>query len=328
MTQNILVAGGAGYVGSHVCKALRDRGYFPITLDNLSTGHADAVKWGPLVQGEISDTATVGSVVRDFGIRAVMHFAASSLVPESVRNPRAYYFNNVVGTLAFLDALVAAEIREVVFSSSAAVYGDPGLALIDERTPLDPVNPYGETKRVIESALSWLGTAHGFSACSLRYFNAAGADPAGEAGERHDPETHLVPNLIRANLDGSDLPVFGTDYPTADGTAVRDYVHVSDLAEAHVAALEWLQRGGEGGAINLGGGQGISVLEMVTAADQALGRKTRVDLCPRRAGDPVRLVADIARASRLLNWTPDRSTPEFILLTAASFERRMRASSD
>ncbi|HKT54995.1 MAG TPA: UDP-glucose 4-epimerase GalE, partial [Caulobacteraceae bacterium] len=234
----ILVAGGAGYVGSHTCKALAKAGFLPVTLDNLATGHADAVKWGPLVRADIADADAVRALVREHRITAAMHFAASSLVAESVAKPARYYQNNVVGTLRLIEALSAEGVGRIVFSSSAAVYGDAGDAAIPETAPLAPTNPYGETKRAIEGALRWIGQAQGFSWCALRYFNAAGADEDGEIGERHDPETHLIPNLIRAVLAGQSVTLFGDDYPTPDGSAVRDYVHVADLARAHVAALD------------------------------------------------------------------------------------------
>jgi len=319
--ENILVAGGAGYVGSHACKALARAGYRPVTLDNLATGHADAVKWGPLLQADIGDSAAVLAALDQYGITAAMHFAASSLVAESVARPELYYANNVIATLRLIEALTSRGVKHIVFSSSAAVYGAVGSELIGEDTPLAPTNPYGETKRVIESALRWIGEAKGFTWAALRYFNAAGADQDGEIGERHDPETHLIPNVVRAALGtGPGLKIFGGDYPTPDGSAVRDYVHVGDLASAHVAALGWLKAGAASRAFNLGSGQGLSNLEIVAAAGRALGRPAPFIMAGRRPGDPPSLVADPAAAKAAFGWTPVQSDPETLIRTVAAFE--------
>ncbi|HEY2660269.1 MAG TPA: UDP-glucose 4-epimerase GalE [Caulobacteraceae bacterium] len=328
--ESILVAGGAGFVGSHACKALARAGYRPVTLDSLATGHADAVKWGPLVQADIRDAEVVRQTIRDHQITAVMHFAASSLVGESMVKPGLYYENNVIATLRFLEALTAEGLKQIVFSSTAAVYGAAEAELISEAEPLKPTNTYGETKRVIEGALSWMAPVHGFGWAALRYFNAAGADEDGEIGERHDPETHLIPNMVRASLGtGPGLKVFGTDYPTADGSAVRDYIHVTDLAEAHIAALSWLKAGGAeawggGRAFNLGTGKGLSVLEMVAAAERVMGKIPPHELCGRRAGDPPRLVADPSAAQTTFGWTPTRSDADTLIRTAAAFEASHR----
>ena len=319
--ESILVAGGAGYVGSHACKALARAGYRPVTIDNLATGHADAVKWGPLIQADIGDQAAVLAALDQYEIKAAMHFAASSLVAESVAKPDVYYANNVIATLRLIEALTSRAVRHIVFSSSAAVYGAVEPGLIGEAAPLVPTNPYGETKRVIESALRWIGEAKGFTWAALRYFNAAGADEDGEIGERHDPETHLIPNVVRATLGtGPGLKIFGSDYPTPDGSAVRDYVHVSDLADAHVAALSWLKAGGASRAFNLGSGRGLSNLEIVAAAEQALGRRPPFAMAGRRAGDPPSLVADPAAAKAAFDWTPSRSDPLTLIRTVAAFE--------
>ncbi|MDR3507568.1 MAG: UDP-glucose 4-epimerase GalE [Caulobacteraceae bacterium] len=319
--ESILVAGGAGFVGSHACKALARAGYRPVTLDNLATGHADAVKWGPLIRADIRDADVVRQTLRDHQITAVMHFAASSLVGESVVKPALYYENNVIATLRFLEALTAEGLKQIVFSSTAAVYGVAEMDPIPEDAPLIPTNPYGETKRVIEGALKWLAPVHGFSWAALRYFNAAGADEDGEIGERHDPETHLIPNMVRATLGtGPGLKVFGNDYPTPDGSAVRDYIHVTDLAEAHIAALRWLKAGGEGRPFNLGTGKGLSVLEMVAAAERVLGKTPPHEIAGRRAGDPPRLVADPTAAQTAFGWTPTRSDADTLIRTAAAFE--------
>jgi UDP-glucose-4-epimerase GalE len=262
----------------------------------------------------------VRAVVREHKITAAMHFAASSLVAESVAKPAKYYQNNVVGTLRLIEALSAEGVGQIVFSSSAAVYGEAGDAPVSEAAPLAPTNPYGETKRAIEGALRWIGQAQGFSWCALRYFNAAGADEDAEIGERHDPETHLIPNLIRAAIAGKPVTLFGGDYPTPDGSTVRDYIHVTDLAEAHVAALAFLKAGGESQPLNLGTGKGISVFEMAGAVEQVLGRPLLRTVGPRRAGDPPSLVADPARAKRLFGWTPMRSDVATLIRTAAAFE--------
>ena len=319
--ENILVAGGAGYVGSHACKALSKAGYLPVTLDSLRTGHADAVKWGPLVKADIRDGEAVRAVLREHKITSVMHFAAASLVAESVVKPEIYYDNNVIATLAFLDALTAEGLKQIVFSSTAAVYGAIDVDLITEDSPLVPTNPYGETKRVIESALKWMGAAKDFSWCALRYFNAAGADADGEIGERHDPETHLIPNLVRSVMgSGPGLKVFGNDYPTPDGSVVRDYIHVTDLADAHVAALRYLKAGGASRPFNLGTGKGLSVLDIVGAAESALGKPVKFEMAGRRAGDPPKLVADPSAAIAALKWRPTRSDPATMIASVAAFE--------
>lgn len=319
--ESILVAGGAGYIGSHACKALAAAGYRPVTLDNLATGHADAVRWGPLVTADIADVETVRRTVREHGITAAMHFAARSLVGESVTRPDLYYENNVVGTLRLVEALSAEGLKHLVFSSTAAVYGAVEAELIGEDTPARPINPYGETKLAVERALAWLGPAKGFSWCALRYFNAAGADPDGEIGERHDPETHLIPNLVRAALGtGPGLKVFGDDYPTPDGSCVRDYIHVVDLVEAHIRALDWLKAGGASRAFNLGAGKGLSVLEVIAAAGRTLGREPPYEIAARRPGDPARLVADPAAAMAAFGWAPTRSDPGALVASVAAFE--------
>jgi UDP-glucose 4-epimerase/UDP-arabinose 4-epimerase len=264
----------------------------------------------------------VAAALDQYGIKAAMHFAASSLVAESVAKPDLYYANNVVATLKLIGALAGRGVKHIVFSSSAAVYGAVPAGLITEDTPLNPTNPYGETKRVIEGALRWIGEAEGFTWAALRYFNAAGADEDGEIGERHDPETHLIPNLVRATLGtGPDLKIFGDDYPTPDGSAVRDYIHVTDLADAHVAALAWLKAGGASRAFNLGTGRGLSILQIVAAAEEALGLKPPFTLAGRRPGDPPSLVADPSAAKAAFAWVPTRSDPLTLIRTVAAFER-------
>jgi UDP-arabinose 4-epimerase len=316
----ILVLGGAGYVGAHACKALAEAGYRPVTLDNLATGHADAVKWGPLIEGDFGDVETVRKAVREHKVVAAMHFAALSLVAESVAQPARYYANNVAGTLRLVEALGAEGVRRIVFSSSAGVYGATSGAPVSEDAPLNPTHPYGETKRVIEGALRWIGEAEGLAWCALRYFNSAGADAACEIGERHDPETHLIPNIIQAVRAGRTLQLYGDDYPTPDGTTVRDYVHVTDLADAHVAALRFLEAGGASQPLNLGTGEGLSVMQIVAAAERVLGQPIAYQMGGRRAGDPPSLVADPARAKRLLKWMPTRSDVDNLIRTTAAFE--------
>ncbi|HEX5452716.1 MAG TPA: UDP-glucose 4-epimerase GalE [Stellaceae bacterium] len=323
MSQSILVTGGAGYVGSHACKALAAAGYRPVVYDNLARGHRAAVRWGPLVQGELSESARLAAAMREHDVTAVMHFAAFAYVGESVENPERYYSNNVGGTLALLAAMREAAISPIVFSSTCAVYGVPDRVPIAETQAKAPLSPYGETKLAIERALHWYGGAYGIRHAALRYFNAAGADPDGEIGENHDPETHLIPLVLRAAL-GTARPVeiYGTDYPTADGTAIRDYIHVADLADAHVRALKRLLDGGDSIAVNLGTGQGCSVREVIAAVERVGGRKVPCREGPRRAGDPPELVADARLANALLGWRPRQSDLDTIIRTALAWETR------
>ena len=319
----VLVAGGAGYIGAHACKALAGAGFEPVALDDLSAGHAEAVRWGRLIEFDLSDHAALPRVIADAGVGAVMHFAASLNVGESVEMPAKYYANNVVNTLALLDAMREAGLDTIVFSSSAATYGTPERVPMTEDHPQRPINPYGETKLAVERALHWYGQAYGLRWTALRYFNAAGADPDGEIGEAHDPEFHLIPLVLEAGL-GKRPPVkvFGTDYPTPDGTAIRDYVHVTDLAEAHVLALKRLLEGGGSLAANLGTGHGYSVRQVLDAAGEAVGRPVPFENAPRRAGDPPELVADPALAMRALGWQPGLSDLPSILKTALDWHRR------
>ena len=323
MSQSILVTGGAGYVGSHACKALAAAGYRPAVYDNLSRGHRAAVRWGPLVEGDLHDRATLMAALKSHRVDAVMHFAAFAYVGESVTDPDTYYRNNVAGTIALLGAMHEAGVRRIVFSSTCAVYGVPESLPIRETAPKAPLNPYGETKLAIEQALHWYGAAYGMRYAALRYFNAAGADPDGEIGENHDPETHLIPLVLRAAL-GSAPPVqiFGTDYPTPDGTAIRDYVHVADLADAHVRALRHLADGGDSIALNLGTGDGASVRAVIAAVERVAGRPVPQREAPRRPGDPPQLVADPAVARSVLGWQPRHSDLDTIVATALAWERR------
>ena len=319
---NVLVTGGAGYIGSHTCKILAQRGFTPVVLDNLVHGKRANVRWGPFFHGDVADVELVGRIVREHDIRALVHFAAYAYVGESMQQPEKYFDNNVGRGLRLLQSARENGVRHVVFSSTCAVYGLPEKVPIDERQSLRPVNPYGETKLMVERALHWLGVSHGLGWVALRYFNAAGADPDGDLGELHDPETHLVPRVIQAAL--GQIPaveIFGTDYDTPDGTAIRDYVHVNDLATAHASALEYSMSGGESRAINLGTGTGCSVQEVVSAVEKISGQPVPVQFAPRRPGDPPILVADPSLARRALDWSPRHSSLQTILQTAWDWHR-------
>lgn len=319
----ILVTGGAGYIGSHTVKVLHERGYDTVTFDNLSRGHREAVKWGKFIEGDLSDTGLLAEIFRNYGVTAVLHFAAHSLVGESEEDPRRYYMNNVVNGIRMLDAMLAAGVRKIVFSSSAAVYGEPLRLPIDEGHPVEPVNVYGQTKLIMENILSKYAPTYGLEYLSLRYFNAAGADPDGLIGENHDPETHLIPLILDAALGRrEEVTIFGTDYDTPDGTCVRDYIHVTDLAEAHILALEHLERGGKSGIYNLGNGKGCSVREVIRAAERVTGKKIRARDSGRRRGDPARLVASSERISRDLGWRPRFGDLDVIVESAWEWHRR------
>lgn len=323
---NVLVTGGAGYIGSHTAKALASSGHTPVVYDNLSRGHEWAVKWGPLVRADLSDAATLRGTIDKYRIEAVMHFAAYAYVGESMKEPGLYFQNNAVNSLRLLDAVKRAGVRTVVFSSTCATYGMPARLPIDESHPQVPMNPYGESKLFVEKALRWYGEIHGLRWVALRYFNAAGADPEGEIGECHTPETHLVPLAIHAVEDpGRPVSIFGTDYPTADGTAVRDYIHVMDLAGAHVRALHYLDAGGTSCALNLGTGRGYTVRQVMDAIESVAGRRPSTRNAGRRAGDPPELVADGARARKVLGWTPGFSQLESIIETAWAWHARERS---
>lgn len=317
MSLKTLVTGGAGYIGSHTCKALAAAGHTPVVLDNLSTGHRWAVKWGPLVVADIADRSRVKSAVKEFGIGAVIHFAAHAYIGESVRKPQKYFDNNVTKTLALLDTLLEAGISKVVLSSSCATYGVPQKLPISEDDAQQPINPYGESKLFVEKVLYWYEVAYGIRHMNLRYFNAAGADPDGEIGEDHDPETHLIPLVIAAAQGvNPTFEIFGTDYDTADGTAVRDYVHVCDLARAHVNALDYLVAGGHSASVNLGTGCGHSIREVISAVETISGRAVPVVEGPRRPGDPATLIANPQLGQTVLSWTPDKSDLQTIVRTA------------
>ena len=323
MSQAVLVTGGAGYIGSHACKALAGAGFQPVVFDNLSRGHREAVRWGPLVEGDLADRQRLCAALIEHKVEAVMHFAAYAYVGESVTDPALYYRNNLGGTLSLLEAMREAGIGEIVFSSTCATYGIPDGVPIREDAPQRPVNPYGETKLAIERALHWYAAAYGLRSVSLRYFNAAGADPEGEIGEHHEPETHLVPLVLQAALgQRPHVEIYGTDYPTPDGTAIRDYVHVRDLAIAHLRALERLRGGGGSAAVNLGTGQGHSVREVIAAAELASGRKVPARAAPRRPGDPAALVADPSLAGEILGWHPQHSDLDTIIRTSLAWHTR------
>jgi UDP-arabinose 4-epimerase len=322
MTDTVLVTGGAGYIGSHACKALRQAGFTPIAYDNLSRGHAWAVKWGPLEQGDISDPAGLDAVMAKHRPVAVMHFAAYCYVGESVAEPALYYRNNVAGSLCLLEAMRRGGVARFILSSTCATYGNPQAAPISENHPQAPTSPYGASKLMVETMLRDFAAAYGLSWVSLRYFNAAGADPAAGIGEAHTPETHIIPLAIAAATGLQPFTIFGADYPTPDGTAIRDYIHVADLADAHVMALQHLLSGGRSLAVNLGTGHGYSVLEVLASVERVCGRKVPIRYGPRRAGDPSALVADAAEAHATLGWRPQYPQLETIVDTAWQWHNR------
>ncbi len=314
---NIVVTGGAGYIGGHTCKVLSESGYRPIALDNLTQGHRWAAQWGPLEVGDISDRNFLNSVIEKYKPTAVMHFAAHAYVGESVENPGKYYRNNVAGTLTLLEALRDYEIDKFIFSSTCATYGVPRIVPISEDNTQLPVNPYGASKLMVERILQDFDKAHKLRSISLRYFNAAGADPGGMIGESHNPETHLIPLIFEVALGmRSAITIYGDDYETKDGTCVRDYIHVNDLAEAHVLALNALNQGQTSRAYNLGNGRGFSVREIIEAAEMVTGRSIPVQIGPRRPGDPPILVGDASKATHELGWEPKKHNLMEILSTA------------
>ncbi len=318
----MLVTGGAGYIGSHAAKALSRAGYTVVVFDNLSAGHRDAVRFGELVVGDIADVTAVRRAISDHGISAVMHFAAFLDVGVSVRDPAGYYRNNVIGALGVLEAMAAESVRLFVFSSTCATYGEPIETPIAETHPQNPINSYGETKLAIERALPHFERAYGLHSISLRYFNAAGADPEGDIGEDHSPEIHLIPRAFEAVSGGRVLQVFGDDYPTPDGTCLRDYIHVSDLADAHVQALEALAETARSGAYNLGTGKPHSVREVIDTVERVTGRRVPWTLGPRRAGDPAALYAAPHKAQVELHWRPRFADLESIVRTAWAWHER------
>ena len=324
---NILVVGGAGYIGSHMVKLLGQRGCAVTTLDDLSSGHRDAVLSGDFVQGDMADTELLRGLFAARKFDAVMHFASFIEVGESVREPAKYYRNNVANTLTLLSAMREAGVDRFIFSSTAAIFGTPQYVPIDERHPRAPINPYGRTKNMVEDVLSDYERAYGLRSVRLRYFNAAGADPEGKLGERHDPESHLIPLALQAASGRrAGLSVYGTDYDTPDGTCIRDYVHVSDLCEAHWLALESLRDGASSQAYNLGNGNGFSVLEVIGTAKKVTGVDFAVKHEVRRAGDPPRLVADASAIKAKLGWSPRYADLDTIIAHAWAFERSRKPS--
>jgi UDP-glucose 4-epimerase len=313
----ILVCGGAGYIGSHMIKALDAAGYQVVTFDNFSTGHREAVKWGTLAEGDLLRPTDLDSTFRQHKIDAVMHFSARSLVGESVTNPAPYYENNVIGTYNLLESMRKYGVRQFVFSSTAATFGNPVQRLIDESHPQKPINPYGHSKLMVEQLLRDYASAYGLHSVSLRYFNAAGADPGGEIGESHQPETHLIPNVLKSALNNQlELKVFGDDYDTPDGTCVRDYIHVNDLCDAHLLALRYMEDNPGAHAFNLGNGQGFSIFEVIRAARDVVGKQIPYKVAARREGDPAVLVADSTLARQTLEWTPHFTTIDAIIASA------------
>ncbi len=313
----VLVTGGAGYIGSHTAKALARAGYRVVVYDNLSRGHRWAVRWGPLEEGELLDTEHLRKVMVAERVGAVLHFAALIEVGESMKTPETFFRNNVSGSLSLLNAMRDAGVRRIVFSSTCALYGFPEKVPIAEDTPTAPLSPYGESKLMVERLLHWEGICHGLQWMALRYFNAAGADADGESGESHSPETHLIPSLLAAALGRRPAcPIFGGDYPTPDGTCIRDYIHVTDLADAHVLALRHLQEGNPSTVLNLGTGDGFSVNQILAAAERIIGKPIPISRQGRRPGDPPRLVAAPQKAFEQLNWKPAHSSIENIIETA------------
>ena len=320
MKMKVLVTGGAGYIGSHTCKELAKQGHIPIVYDNLSTGHREFVKWGDFIHGDIKDTQYLRNCLQKFKPDGIIHFAAYAYVGESVINPGKYFDNNVAGTLSLLSAMRDENIKNIVVSSTCAVYGQPDEIPISENCPTYPINPYGRTKLIMEQMLNDFKVAHGINWSALRYFNAAGCDEDCEIGEWHDPETHLIPRVIMAALGKIDeLQVFGNDYPTPDGTCIRDYVHVQDLATAHILALKFLVDGKESCAFNLGTGFGFSVQEIINGLEKIIDKKIPFSVVKRRAGDPAKLIANPVKSNDILGWKCKKSGLENILQTALNW---------
>jgi UDP-glucose 4-epimerase len=304
-SRKLLVTGGAGYIGSHTVRLLLKQGHDVVVVDNLSKGYRHNVPEGRLRELDLADTAALASLMREHGTEAVIHFAAFIAVGESMREPERYFANNVSGSLSLLTAMVQAGVKHIVFSSTAAVYGNPQGSPIAESFPIQPVNPYGESKVMVETMLRWFDRIHGVTSVCLRYFNASGADPEGRLGEEHEPETHLIPLLLRAVMTGKPVTVFGADYDTPDGTCIRDYIHVNDLAQAHILAVEHLAGGGASDQFNVGTGTGHTVMEMIHAVEAVTGRKVPYTMGPRRDGDPPSLVAASDKLRTGLGWSPE-----------------------
>lgn len=320
----ILIVGGAGYIGSHLNKEISKRGIETVIFDNLSYGHRDLVKWGTFEQGDLSNIEDIRSVFQKYPIEAVMHFAAFTYVGESVEDPQKYYMNNVKNTLNLLQVMLEENVKYFVFSSTCATYGNPVEIPITENHPQNPINPYGKGKLMVETVLKDYSNAYGLKYASLRYFNAAGADPDGEIGELHDPETHLIPLIldVAAGKRG-DIKIFGTDYDTPDGTCIRDYIHVTDLAEAHILALEYLQNGGKSDFFNLGNGNGFSVKEVIETAREVTSNDIKAVESDRRPGDPPILVGSSNKAKETLNWNPKYDELSKIIETAWNWHKKI-----
>ena len=320
----ILIVGGAGYIGSHLNKEINKKGIETVIFDNLSYGHRDFLKWGTFQKGDLGNIEDIRAVFKKYPIEAVMHFAAFTYVGESVEDPQKYYQNNVKNTLNLLQVMLEENVKYFVFSSTCATYGNPVEIPITENHPQNPINPYGKGKLMVETVLKDYSDAYGLKYASLRYFNAAGADPDGEVGELHDPETHLIPLILDVAAGRrEDIKIFGTDYDTPDGTCIRDYIHVTDLAEAHILALEYLQNGGESDFFNLGNGNGFSVKEVIETAEEITGKDIKAVEAPRRAGDPPILVGSSQKAKEMLNWNPKYDELSKIIETAWNWHKKI-----
>ncbi|MDI6724353.1 MAG: UDP-glucose 4-epimerase GalE [Methanobacterium sp.] len=320
----ILIVGGAGYIGSHLNKEISKQGYETVVFDNLSYGHEKFVKWGNFELGDLSNINDIRSIFRKYPIDAVMHFAAFTYVGESVKDPQKYYLNNVKNTLNLLQVMLEENVKQFVFSSTCATYGNPVEIPITENHPQNPINPYGRGKLIVEQVLKDYSQAYGLKYASLRYFNAAGADPEGEVGELHDPETHLIPLILDvAAGKRDDIKIFGTDYNTPDGTCIRDYIHVTDLADAHILALKYLQDGGESDVFNLGNGNGFSVKEVIETARKITDKNIRAVEDERRPGDPPILVGSSDKAKKVLKWKPKYDDLDKIIETAWNWHKKL-----
>ena len=320
----ILIVGGAGYIGSHINKELNKQGYKTVVFDSLVKGHQEAVKWGEFYKGDLENIEDIRGVFKKYPIEAVLHFAAFIEVGESVKDPQKYYKNNVANTLNLFQVMLENDVKKIIFSSTAATFGNPQYSPIDEKHPQTPINPYGQAKLMVEKVLADYDLAYGLKSVALRYFNACGADLDGEIGENHSPESHLIPLILDAALGKrEDIKIFGTDYPTPDGTCVRDYIHVNDLAQAHILALKKLMDGGESDRFNLGNGSGFSVKQVIEVAKKVTGVDFKVTEVERRAGDPPELVADSTKAKQVLKWQPQYADLETIISSAWNWHKKM-----